>query len=111
MRPRGARRAALLLLIALVSAGCSIPSWVPLIGRDKAEPNVPPRAANAVEPVKSAPLMPGGGERDRAAAQEDIVDRVVCVVNNDAITQYELEEAESYHLYENRQPRPEGQAQ
>ncbi|HUG37949.1 MAG TPA: hypothetical protein VML54_13405, partial [Candidatus Limnocylindrales bacterium] len=109
MRPSRGARIALVLLVAVVAAGCSIPSWVPLVGRPRAEPNLP-RAASP-EPPKNAPLMPGGAPRERVAVAEDIVDRVICVVNNDAITQYELEEAESYHLYETKQPRVEGQAQ
>jgi len=34
------------------------------------------------------------------------MDRVICVVNSDAVTLYELDEAEAYYLYENKQPRP-----
>jgi len=108
MRHSRGARLALVLLMAGAAAGCALPSWVPLVGRSKAEPNLP-RAASP-EPPKNAPLMPGGAP-ERVAAAADIVDRVICVVNNDAITQYELEEAESYHLYETKQARVEGQAQ
>jgi peptidyl-prolyl cis-trans isomerase SurA len=41
---------------------------------------------------------------------EDIVDRVICIVNNDAITEYELEEAEAYHYYERKEPPVQGAA-
>jgi peptidyl-prolyl cis-trans isomerase SurA len=104
-----ARRLALLGLAAAVLAGCSIPSWVPLVGRPRAEPTMP---ALAAAPQKSAPLLTATAlATPGAAAEGEVVDRVVCVVNNDAVTQYELEEAEAYYLYENKQPAPpEGEA-
>jgi peptidyl-prolyl cis-trans isomerase SurA len=46
----------------------------------------------------------------RLPASDDVMDRVICVVNNDAITLYELEEAEARYLFENKQPPPEGEA-
>jgi len=39
-----------------------------------------------------------------------VVDRVICVVNNDAITQYELDEAELYYLAETREQMSDGEA-
>ena len=39
-----------------------------------------------------------------------MVDRVICVVNNDAITQYELDEAELYYLAETRERMTDGEA-
>lgn len=96
-------------LLALSMAGCSMPSWMPLVGRPKAEPSLPPVAARAEAP-KVAPLRPGlTGER--LTGTDGVVDRVICVVNNDAITQYELEEAEAYYLYESKQPPVAGEAQ
>src|SRR5262249_38932210 len=41
---------------------------------------------------------------------DDVMDRVICVVNNDAITLYELEEAEAHYLYENKEQPPIGEA-
>ena len=38
------------------------------------------------------------------------MDRVICVVNNDAITQYELDEAEVYYLAETQQRPADGEA-
>ena len=35
-----------------------------------------------------------------------MLDRVICVVNNDAITLFELDEAEAYYLYETKEARP-----
>jgi peptidyl-prolyl cis-trans isomerase SurA len=37
------------------------------------------------------------------------VDRVICVVNSDAVTLYELDEAEAYTLYEAKQQPPTGE--
>ena len=95
-------------LLALSMAGCSMPSWMPLVGRPKAEPNVPPMATRPEAP-KVAPLLPGA-TRERFTGTDGVVDRVICVVNNDAITQYELEEAEAYYLYESKQPPVAGEA-
>ena len=60
-------------------------------------------------PSTSAPILTS---RDQLHASEDVVDRVICVVNNDAITQYELDEAELYYLAETRErPSDGGRAQ
>lgn len=100
-----ARRAATvaLLLLPLVVAGCSIPTWMPLIGKDKTPPAEAPRA----QPPASAPILTS---RDQLHDSDDVVDRVICVVNNDAITQYELDEAELYYLAETRERPSDGEA-
>jgi peptidyl-prolyl cis-trans isomerase SurA len=110
---RRARWSVSLLLLALGLDGCSVfalppaPSWVPLIGRSETGkvPASPPVPA-AKQPT--APLISVG-----QAAQVDpdtVFDRVVCVVNNDAITLFELEEAEAYYLYETKEQPPSGEA-
>jgi peptidyl-prolyl cis-trans isomerase SurA len=39
-----------------------------------------------------------------------VVDRVICVINSDAVTLYELDEAEAFYLYESKmQPPPEAE--
>ena len=38
-----------------------------------------------------------------------MVDRVICVINSDAVTLYELDEAEAYTLYEAKQQPPTGE--
>ena len=101
------RRLPLIALLALATAGCSmaIPSWVPLLG-NKPKPN-----AEIVEPPKPAPASaPLLSSRDHIEESPDVVDRVVCVVNNDAITQYELDEAELYYLAETREQMRDGEA-
>jgi len=93
-------------LAAIALAGCSIPSWVPLVGRPKSEPAL---VSAPAPPPTSAPLLSTPGSA--AATPGEVVDRVVCVVNNDAVTQYELEEAEAYYMYENKLAAPpEGDA-
>jgi peptidyl-prolyl cis-trans isomerase SurA len=101
------RRLPLIALLALATAGCSmaIPSWVPLLG-NKPRPN-----AEIAEPPKQAPASaPLLSSRDHIEESPDVVDRVVCVVNNDAITQYELDEAELYYLAETRERTSDGEA-
>ncbi len=96
--PRRLAGPCLALALAWCFGGCSIPSWVPLIGKDK----------GAAPPPLAAPPPPPAPGRLAANSQrlpdsQAVIDRVVCVVNNDAITLYELDEAEAHHLYESKQ--------
>jgi len=91
-----------LLVFPLMISGCSIPTWVPLLGKSKA---ATPAEAPGVS--ASAPILTS---RDQLHASDDVVDRVICVVNNDAITQYELDEAELYYLAETRERPSDGEA-
>jgi len=93
-----------LLLLPLVVSGCSIPSWVPLVGKSK---TAGPAEAPKAQPHASAPILTS---RDQLHDSDDVVDRVICVVNNDAITQYELDEAELYYLAETRERPSDGEA-
>ena len=101
MSPRVLARGLAPVALALAVAGCSIPSWVPFLGKAKAPPNAPIVATPAPEPPKSAPLLTSS--MPPASAQGEIVDRVVCVVNNDAITDNELNEAEALYYYESKE--------
>ncbi len=103
----GPRRAAAvaLLLLPLVVSGCSIPTWVPLLGKSKR--GGAGGGAQGRRPPASAPILTS---RDQLHDSEDVVDRVICVVNNDAITQYELDEAELYYLAETRERPADGEA-
>jgi len=103
---KGAPRLAVLAVaVALVLSGCSVPSWMPGGGTAKAKgppptpPAPPPSEVRA--PILSRPAP--------AADSEAVVDRVICVVNSDAVTLYELEEAEAYTIYESKQPAPTGE--
>jgi peptidyl-prolyl cis-trans isomerase SurA len=78
-----------LAALALVLGGCAFPSWVPLVGKPKGPP---PSAPVAAKP--SSPDVPVPGDiRIRLPGNDDgVTDRVVAVVNNDAITLSELQE-------------------
>lgn len=95
-------RLASAVLLTVAAAGCSAPSWMPLAGKPKApEPTPPPPPSmESRAPILSRPALPPDSE--------SVVDRVICVINSDAVTLYELDEAEAYYLYENKmQPPPE----
>jgi peptidyl-prolyl cis-trans isomerase SurA len=96
------RLAVLAAAVALALSGCAAPSWIPFVG--KAKPPAPPPAgpppSEVRAPILSRPSLP--------ADSESVVDRVICVVNSDAVTLYELEEAEAYTIYESKQPPPTG---
>jgi peptidyl-prolyl cis-trans isomerase SurA len=88
-------RAVALILISLVASGCGsmsvwnpawVPAWVPLLGSDKgdASPPAPRVAANPPRVIERPPLP---------ADDDELTERVIAVVNNDAITLGELEEA------------------
>jgi peptidyl-prolyl cis-trans isomerase SurA len=93
----GTARLALAASVALALSGCSAPSWVPLVGKAKTpEPPVPPPPPHEVRaPILSRPALPTDAE--------SVVDRIICVVNSDAVTLFELEEAEAYYVYETKQ--------
>jgi peptidyl-prolyl cis-trans isomerase SurA len=92
------RPLAVAALVALVLGGCSIPRWVPLIGEK------PPSPEPAKPPAASpAPLRLTAGDRPAAPPDESVTDRVLAVVNNDAITLSELQEAIAVYRYENRE--------
>jgi parvulin-like peptidyl-prolyl isomerase len=84
--------------LALIVGGCAFPSWVPLVGKA----NGPVAAPVAAKP--SSPDMPMPGDvRVRTPEHDDAVaDRVVAVVNNDAITLSELQETIVAFRAENR---------
>jgi peptidyl-prolyl cis-trans isomerase SurA len=103
MSRRGIAAVALLVFPLMIS-GCSIPTWVPLLGKSKAATRA---EAPGVQAFTSAPILTS---RDQLHASDDVVDRVICVVNNDAITQYELDEAELYYLAETRERPSDGEA-
>lgn len=92
-----------LAIVTLLAAGCAVPSWMPLIGKSKPLPDPGPPAAS---PSPSALAIP----RERLPESAGVLDRVICVVNNDAITLYELDEAEAHFLYESKQQNTDGEA-
>ncbi len=98
----------LLLLATVALAGCSIPSWMPLIGSSKP---IPPGTAATPQPKQAtAPLIAATPAAGSTVDPDSVIDRVICVVNNDAITLFELDEAEAYYLYESKEAAPTGEA-
>jgi peptidyl-prolyl cis-trans isomerase SurA len=108
------------LLVALMMAGCSVPTWVPLIGKEKSGTAAKKTggkaartaAAAADDAAPAAPSSPAAALASGAVRLPDgldVMDRVICVVNNDAITMYELDEAEAHYLYETKQKPPTGE--
>jgi peptidyl-prolyl cis-trans isomerase SurA len=99
----GVPRLVLAAAIALALSGCSVPTWMPLVGKAKApEPTPPaPPPSEFRAPILSRPAPP--------TDSESVVDRVICVVNSDAVTLYELDEAEAYALYEAKLQPPTGE--
>jgi peptidyl-prolyl cis-trans isomerase SurA len=101
------RKGVLALCIAASAlGGCAIPewnpswvpAWMPILGSDKGAPPAPRRTAAA---------PPRTIERAPVVADDDVLERVVAVVNNDAITLGELEEA-MIASRQTGQPRPTG---
>jgi len=99
-----------LAALTLTVSGCSIPAWVPLIGEDKPLPAGKPPAAEASRPATPAAANLLAPSQERLPDAADVLDRVICVVNNDAITLYELQEAEAHYLHENKERAPDGEA-
>jgi parvulin-like peptidyl-prolyl isomerase len=91
------RRFARPALLMLALAGCSVPQWMPLIG-EKPTKDEPPKAAPATSavPVRLSTVATTAVPDDR------VTDRVLAIVNNDAITLFELQEAIAVYRYENR---------
>lgn len=81
-----------------------MPSWMPFVGRSEPPTEVPKPPAST-----SAPLLSSRDPIASTVDTNDLLDRVICVVNNDAITMYELDEAELYYLAETREKMQEGE--
>lgn len=92
------------LVVALALGGCTIPqwnpawvpAWVPLLGSDRGDAP-PPRPAAPSRVI----------ERAARPDDDEVAERVIAVVNNDAITLGELEEAMAVARHDARQ-RPPG---
>ncbi|HEY7520282.1 MAG TPA: peptidylprolyl isomerase [Methylomirabilota bacterium] len=87
------------LLLAACAGGCAVPSWVPWLGTETPPPG-PPVAATP----KSPDVIQPGDVRVRSMTVDDsVTDRVIAVVNNDAITLGELQETIVAYRHEARQ--------
>ena len=92
------RRLVVTALLVFALGGCSMPQWVPYLGEQPPETTGPTTSAPAT-PAASPPTVP----RTVVASDESVTDRVLAVVNNDAITLSELQEAIAVYRYENRE--------
>jgi peptidyl-prolyl cis-trans isomerase SurA len=93
------RRYPALLLLAAFAGGCAVPGWVPFVGTETPPPG-PPVAAKPKSPDVAQP----GDVRVRSLTVDDsVADRVIAVVNNDAITLGELQETIVAYRQEARQ--------
>ena len=93
------RRYPALLLMAACMGGCAVPGWVPWLGT-KTPPPGPPVAA---KPKSPDVLQPGDVRLRQMTVDESVADRVIAVVNNDAITLGELQETIVAYRHEARQ--------
>ena len=91
-------RALALVSLATLLAGCALPGWVPWLGTKA------PRVEVAAPPNPNALDTPKPGDiRQRPAPEDDeLSDRIIAVVNNDAITLNELIESIAVFRAENR---------
>ena len=92
--------------LATLLAGCSmaIPSWVPWLGT-----KTPPPEATAAAPANPNALespRPGDIRTRPVEENDEISDRIIAVVNNDAITMNELLESIVVYRTENRSGGP-----
>ncbi len=97
-----------LALAALVVAGCAMPTmpgWVPLVGKKKNGVVAAP-ARRTVAPgseILPAPVIGEPVTKPAAPEADTVADRIVAVVNNDAITLAELQESIAMFRHENKQ--------
>ena len=84
----------------LVLSGCAVPRWVPWLGKSdpSAAKRAPTRSPAAPASVAEKPETPTGAapadrEARSLAGDDEVADRVVAVVNNDAITLGEIQQA------------------
>jgi peptidyl-prolyl cis-trans isomerase SurA len=88
----------ILVLVAAALSGCAVPAWVPWLGdRTPAGPPV------AVAPKSPDVIQPGDVRVRPVVVDESVADRVIAVVNNDAITLGELQETILAYRSESRQ--------
>ena len=99
MRLRGAVALGALATL-LTGCGLAVPGWVPWLGSRSSPPD--PVAAAVPNPNALDTPKPGDIRQRPAPADDDLDDRIVAVVNNDAITLNELIESIAMYRAENR---------
>jgi peptidyl-prolyl cis-trans isomerase SurA len=92
-----------ILVVLLAGCGLAVPRWVPWLGKKDA----PPPAVAAAPPAPNPNLLdtptPGDVRVRPTPESEDVSDRIIAVVNNDAITMSDLLESMAVYRSENRQ--------
>jgi peptidyl-prolyl cis-trans isomerase SurA len=96
------RALALASILTLALGGCAMPSWVPFVGGGSTKPPEPAKPLAATSPVPLRPNAPA----NPATPDASVTDRVLAIVNNDAITLSDLQEAIAVYQYENRDRGP-----
>jgi peptidyl-prolyl cis-trans isomerase SurA len=96
------RALALVTIVTLALGGCAMPSWMPFASGGSSKEPEPAKPAAAATSI--VPLRPAAGKPE--APDESVTDRVLAVVNNDAITLSDLQEAIAVYQYENRDRAP-----
>jgi hypothetical protein len=91
------------LLVPVVLAGCAVPRWVPLLGKSDEPKARAPRTPNPAALERRRAERAAEQAAARKPVDDSIADRVVAVVNNDAITWGELLEAIVVYRQENRE--------
>jgi len=87
-------------LLTLALAGCSVPQWMPLIGeQQQIVKDEPPKPA---PPTSAVPVRLSNSGEKATPPDDRVTDRVLAIVNNDAITLSEIQEAIAVYKYENR---------
>jgi peptidyl-prolyl cis-trans isomerase SurA len=86
-------------LLTLALAGCSMPQWMPLVGEQQVVKDEPPKPA---PPTSAVPVRVSSTGQKTAPPDDRVTDRVLAIVNNDAITLSEIQEAIAVYKYENR---------
>ena len=87
-------------LLTLALAGCSMPQWMPLLGEQQVVKDEPPKPA---PPTSAVPVRLSSAGQKAAPLDDRVTDRVLAIVNNDAITLSEIQEAIAVYKYENRE--------
>jgi peptidyl-prolyl cis-trans isomerase SurA len=87
------------VLLVLLAGGCAMPGWVPWLG----SPTPPPGPPVAARPKSPDVAQPGDVRIRPVSVDDTVTDRVVAVVNNDAITLGELQETVMAYRQESRQ--------
>ena len=76
-----------------------MPQWMPLLGEQQVVKDEPPKPA---PPTSAVPVRLSSTGQKAAPPDDRVTDRVLAIVNNDAITLSEIQEAIAVYKYENR---------